>query len=71
MPDHLPVLLEFLSVCSGDTARWIASTYRDSVAVLAHRLGESASPYACLIDLTLSLFDWLQVPEQEAIWTGT
>jgi nitrate reductase delta subunit len=71
MPDHLPVLLEFLSVCSADTVRWIAGTYRDSIAVLARRLGESGSPYACLFDLTLSLFDWLQVPEQEAIWTGT
>ncbi len=71
MPDHLPVLLEFLSVCSGETRRWIATTYRDSIAVLARRLRESASPYACLFHLTLSLFDWLQVPEQEAIWTGT
>lgn len=71
MPDHLPVLLEFLSVCSEASGRWIAGLYRDAVSALAGNLRERGSPYVCLFEVIIALFDGLQGRERETKWTGT
>lgn len=55
LPDFLPLMLEFLSVCSTETALRILERYEKQIQGLAQRLHESGSPYADLLE-ALSLF---------------
>jgi nitrate reductase delta subunit len=49
LPDHLPLLLEFLSLCPEEMALQISEEYGSQVATLASRLIEDGSPYAELL----------------------
>jgi nitrate reductase delta subunit len=55
LPDFLPLMLEFLSVCSSDTALRILERYQKQIKGLAQRLREVGSPYGNVLE-TLSLF---------------
>jgi nitrate reductase delta subunit len=56
LPDYLPLVLEFLSVCSPESARKIMAEYLVPVSTLASRLGESGSPYAGIVQHAAHLF---------------
>jgi len=49
LPDHLPLLLEFLSLCPEEMAVEIINEYGAQVASLASRLAEDGSFYAGLL----------------------
>jgi nitrate reductase delta subunit len=55
LPDFLPLVLEFLSVCSSEHATQIIERYIEQIRRLALRLHEGGSPYAALLE-ALSLF---------------
>jgi nitrate reductase delta subunit len=46
LPDYLPLVLEFLTVCSEESFSLVMGEYRDQFAVLATRLETSGSVYA-------------------------
>ena len=56
LPDYLPLLLEFLSVCDEDAGLKIIGEWADQVEKLAHRLKESGSPYAVLLETLWEVF---------------
>jgi nitrate reductase delta subunit len=57
LPDYLPLILEFLSVCT-EAASWeIVQEYKTEVAALAGKLKEDQSPYAALLEIIAKLFD--------------
>jgi nitrate reductase delta subunit len=56
LPDYLPLVLEFLSVCPGESSRKIMAEYLLPVSTLASRLGESGSPYAGIVQHAAHLF---------------
>jgi nitrate reductase delta subunit len=49
LPDHLPLLLEFLSLCPQGMVLEISNEYGSQVATLASRLVEDGSAYADLL----------------------
>lgn len=49
LPDHLPMILEFLTVCSDQTFCLLSKEYRHSVSTLKTRLQGLGSPYADLM----------------------
>lgn len=49
LPDHLPVLLEFLSTRSLDEARGLLADAGPILAVLAERLTRRETPYAAVL----------------------
>ncbi|MHC1729217.1 MAG: nitrate reductase molybdenum cofactor assembly chaperone [Syntrophobacteraceae bacterium] len=51
LPDYLPMLLEFLSVCSEDSRFSLYEEYGDQLALVASRLREMQSPYAKLLEV--------------------
>lgn len=53
LPDFLPMMLEFLSVCSSEEYAWIVQEYRSQMEVLSARLQETESPYAELLRVAL------------------
>ena len=55
LPDFLPLMLEFLSVCSPDTALRILERYQKQIEGRAQRLREVESPYGNVLE-ALSLF---------------
>jgi nitrate reductase molybdenum cofactor assembly chaperone NarJ/NarW len=50
LPDFLPLVLEFLSVCSAETVRPILERYEKPIRGLAQRLHEEGSPYGDLLE---------------------
>ncbi len=56
LPDYLPLMLEFLSVCPDPYRRRICGEYSAAVALLASRLKEAASPFAELMELVKDAF---------------
>ena len=56
LPDHLPLLLEFLSLCPEEMSREITNEYGGQVAILASRLVEDGSPYAGLLRIVSNSF---------------
>ena len=56
LPDYLPLLLEFLSVCDEDAGLKIIGEWADQVKKLAHRLKESGSPYMVLLETLWEVF---------------
>ncbi len=51
LPDYLPLILEFLSVCSSETRSKILTLYQSHIAGLASRLGEQEGcSYAGLVE---------------------
>jgi len=56
LPDHLPLVLEFLSLCQGNVALEIIDEYGNPVATLASRLAADGSPYAGLLRIVSESF---------------
>jgi nitrate reductase molybdenum cofactor assembly chaperone NarJ/NarW len=55
LPDYLPLILEFWSVCPERVFLPMAARFRVSIEMLASRLEEMKSPYAGLLKLTLHM----------------
>jgi nitrate reductase delta subunit len=53
LPDFLPLVLEFLSVCPGEEYAWIVQEYRSQMETLSARVKESRSFYAELLWVVL------------------
>jgi nitrate reductase delta subunit len=64
LPDYLPVMLEFWSLCPAEVFREMAVAYRKPLATLAAGLQEVQSPYAGLLRLAGELLD-VQIKERE------
>lgn len=56
LPDYLPLVLEFLSVCPEGAGEMIKTDYRRELASLADGAGEGGSPYAALLGLAADFF---------------
>jgi nitrate reductase molybdenum cofactor assembly chaperone NarJ/NarW len=56
LPDYLPLVLEFLSICPGKTRAWMVEEYRAQVEALADRLNHSGATYAPLLSVVLENF---------------
>jgi nitrate reductase delta subunit len=56
LPDYLPRVLEFLSVCPESTRSSIVREYGSAVDGLASRLGETESGYAVLKEILADAF---------------
>jgi nitrate reductase molybdenum cofactor assembly chaperone NarJ/NarW len=50
LPDYLPLILEFLSVCSGETCAKILTQYDSHISGLVSRLLKEESGYATLVE---------------------
>jgi nitrate reductase delta subunit len=57
LPDYLPLILEFLSVCPEAVCLEIIREYRNEVTTLAGKLKEDQSHYGPLIDIIEELFE--------------
>lgn len=57
LPDYLPMLLEFLSVCSEESAAVITRGYHREVIGLAARVKEARSLYAGAFEVVARLFE--------------
>ncbi len=55
LPDYLPLVLEFLSVCSGETRSKILTQYDSHISGLASRLLEQDSVYTGLVEALSTL----------------
>lgn len=55
LPDYLPVILEFLSVCEAQERNWIVSRYGQEMLKLAARHEEDGTPYAGLLEVVSTL----------------
>jgi nitrate reductase delta subunit len=55
LPDYLPLVLEFLSVCSWETCAKILAQYDSHISGLASRLLEQESGYASLVEALSAL----------------
>ena len=56
LPDYLPLVLEFLSLCPEEMSLEIIEAYANQVTALATRLAEHESPYAGLLRLVSDNF---------------
>jgi nitrate reductase molybdenum cofactor assembly chaperone NarJ/NarW len=56
LPDYLPLVLEFLTICPGEASAWLLQEYRSQVSTLANRLQEAGTPYAHLLSVILDTF---------------
>lgn len=67
LPDHLPVLLEFLSTRSPDQARAILADAGHIIVALAERLARRESVYAPVMAAIVTLAQVETTPEAEAL----
>ena len=65
MPDHLPLVLEFLSVLPLGEARQLLSETAPIIAQLAHRLDRRGSPYAPVLQAILRLAGTPALPVED------
>jgi len=65
LPDYLPVMLEFWSICPAEVFMEMAAEYRKSIATLTARLQDAQSPYAGLLKLAGDLVD---ARAQDTLW---
>lgn len=56
LPDCLPVLLEFLSICPQESYSWIVTEYKGEVSALAERFQGLQSQYGCLFEILRETF---------------
>ncbi len=56
LPDYLPLILEFMSVCPAAHRQWIAGEYGEILDSLASRVERARSPYAPLVTAASRLF---------------
>ncbi len=66
LPDYLPLLLEFLSICDEDAGLKIIREWADQVKKVAHRLRENGSSYAVLLETLWEVFTASEHPERQA-----
>jgi nitrate reductase delta subunit len=57
LPDYLPLILEFLSVCPEPACLEITREYKTEVAALAGKLKADKSPYGALVEIVENLFE--------------
>jgi nitrate reductase molybdenum cofactor assembly chaperone NarJ/NarW len=55
LPDYLPLVLEFLSLCPRERGAQILSEYNGELAHLSARLADQDSPYARLLEIIPSM----------------
>jgi len=55
LPDFLPLILEFMSVCSGEECTWIVNEYGSELEKLSARMQAGGSRYAHLMSVVLPL----------------
>lgn len=55
LPDYLPMILEFLSVCSPETGEQVLVSFQDSIRKVTDALRETHSPYARLFEALAAL----------------
>lgn len=55
LPDYLPMVLEFASVCAPERGVGILSEYSNEIARLSSRLATQGSPYAGLLGIIASM----------------
>ena len=67
LPDHLPVLLEFLSTQKPEQARAILADAGHIILALAERLARRESVYAPVLDALVALAKVRTTPEAEAL----
>jgi len=65
LPDYLPLILEFLSVCDEDAGLKIIREWADQVKNLAHHLEENGSSYAVLLETLWEVFTETEDPERQ------
>lgn len=51
LPDYLPLMLEFFSICSPNVCSRIVDEYRPQIEALGSRLKEAGSPYSALFEV--------------------
>lgn len=56
LPDHLPLVLEFLSVCSENDCERIVTQYAGAIGALARHLHQAQSPYAGMLEILSDMF---------------
>lgn len=49
LPDFLPLVLEFLTICPPEDYAWLRAEYRPQIEALANRLQEAGTAYAGLL----------------------
>ncbi len=65
LPDYLPLILEFLSVCEEDVGLKILLEWGDQVEKLAERISQCESPYSLLMETLCELFADSNDPERQ------
>jgi len=70
LPDHLPLLLEFLAVGSEGACEAIRRDFREPTKTLAANLEEEGSPYAALVGLAAKLMTETRGPESRVQRSG-
>jgi nitrate reductase delta subunit len=53
LPDYLPLVLEFLAICSKAEYDWLVQEYRPQVEALADRLNRAGTPYAHILSIVV------------------
>jgi len=51
LPDYLPLVLEFLSICPQETYSWLVQEYQPQIENLAQQLDQAGTPYADLLSV--------------------
>lgn len=51
LPDYLPLVLEFLSICPQETYSWLVQEYQPQIENLAQQLDQAGTPYADLLSI--------------------
>jgi nitrate reductase delta subunit len=71
LPDYLPLVLEFLTVCPEESLSLVMDEYRDQFAVLATRLDTSGSVYAGLMRVLAEVSSRVEVEPEEPVRTDS
>jgi nitrate reductase molybdenum cofactor assembly chaperone NarJ/NarW len=56
LPDYLPLVLEFLCICPGDTQAGMIREYQSQIEALTDRLKQAGAPYAPLLSVLAETF---------------
>lgn len=51
LPDYLPLVLEFLSICPQESYSWLVQEYQPQIENLAQQLDQAGTPYADLLSV--------------------
>jgi|WetSurMetagenome_2_1015567.scaffolds.fasta_scaffold278481_2 nitrate reductase molybdenum cofactor assembly chaperone NarJ/NarW len=65
LPDYLPLILEFLSICDEDAGLKIIKDWADQVEKLTHDLKKTESPYAALLEILWEVFTVSEHPGRQ------